>query len=158
MKATDTFEKAIENAMEDRALIDPAFMEAYSDTKKCIKDCVTYILNQVKESGVNGFADSEIFDMAAEYYTTKDIKVGSRTKGQVVINRTVELTEGEKQEAKDKAFEELKNEIKSKARKKPDPKRKAKSEPKTSVEKAGEAQAKAKEKAKPQPPAQPTLF
>lgn len=158
MKASNEFQQAIQSAMEDRALTDSSFMEAYSDEKKNIKDCITYILNQVKESGVNGFADDEIFNIAAEYYTTKDVKVGSRQRGEVVINRTVELTEGEKQEAKDKAFEELKNEIKSKARKKPDPKRKAKSEPKTSVEKAGEAQAKAKEKAKPQPPAQPTLF
>jgi len=158
MKATTEFQQAIESAMDDRALNDPAFMEAYSNSKKSLKDCVTYILNQVKESGVNGFADSEIFDMAAEYYTTKDIKVGKAQKGQVVINRTVELTEGEKQEAKDKAFEELKNEIKSKARKKPTAKKKA--EPKTSVEKAGEAQAKKKAEAKKKadPPPQPTLF
>ena len=153
MKATETFEKAIESAMEDRALNDPAFMEAYSNDKKSLKDCVTYILNQVKQSGVNGFADNEIFDMAAEYFTT-DVKVGSRERGKVVINRTVELTEGEKAEAKEKAFEELKSEIKSKARKKAEPKKKkAAAKPKTEAKK--EAKPKAE---KPTPPPQPTLF
>ena len=152
MKATETFEKAIESAMEDRALNDPAFMEAYSNDKKSLKDCVTYILNQVKQSGVNGFADGEIFDMAAEYFTT-DVKIGSRERGEVVINRTVELTEGEKAEAKEKAFDELKNEIKSKARKKPEAKKKAAAKPKTEAKK--EAKPKAE---KPTPPPQPTLF
>ena len=157
MKGTEAFQKALQNAMEDRALIDPAFMEAYSNEAKNIKDCVKYVLTQVKESGVNGFADQEIFDMAAEYYTTKDVKIGEKVKGQVVINRTVELTEEEKKEAKEKAFNELVSETKRKARSKPDPKKKTKDEPKTSVEKAGEAQAKKKAE-KIQPPAQPTLF
>ena len=154
MKATETFEKAIESAMEDRALNDPAFMEAFSNDKKSMKDCITYIFNQVQKSGISGFADGEIFDMAAEYFTTKDIKVGaSKQRGQVVINRTVELTEGEKAEAKEKAFEELKNEIKSKARKKPTAKKKAAAKPKTEAKKESKPKAE-----KPTPPPQPTLF
>jgi hypothetical protein len=154
MKATDQFKEAIKTFLEGWAMEAEDNLNAYTSKDKKLDDCVTYILNQVKKSGVNGFADQEIFDMAIEYYTTKDINVGNAPKGQVVINRTVELTDAEKAEAKEKAMRELMNETKSKARKKPTPKTKAKNEPKTSVEKLAEK----KPTPKAEPPAQPTLF
>ncbi|MBP9481471.1 MAG: hypothetical protein KBF15_08460, partial [Parabacteroides sp.] len=40
----------------------------YSKPEKNIDDCVTYILNEVKKSGCNGFADDEIYSMAVHYY------------------------------------------------------------------------------------------
>lgn len=166
MEATDGFKEAIKTYIEVWAMTSEEALAAYTDEKKKLDDCVTYILNQVKKSGVNGFADQEIFDMAIEYYTTKDIKVGGAIKnGQVVINRMVELTDKEKEEAKEKATRELISETKAKARKKPTTKKKPPSKAVTSVEKAGKAQAekKAKEAKKegkpPTPPVtEPTLF
>lgn len=152
MKATDTFKESIKSYLEEWAMTDEAALAAYTDKDKKLDDCVTYILNQVKKSGVNGFADQEIFNMAIEYYTTKDIKVGGAIKsGQVVINRTVELTDEEKAKAKEKAMDDLTREIKTKARKKPTPKKKATSKPKTAVKKAEPVK-------KVEPPVQPTLW
>jgi hypothetical protein len=36
--------------------------------KNAIENVVTYILNQVKESGCIGFADEEIYGMALHFY------------------------------------------------------------------------------------------
>lgn len=152
--------------MDDRALIDPQFMAAYSNKEKNIKDCVKYVLNQVQKSGINGFSDQEVFDMAAEYYTTEKPDLGGKTSGRVVINRTVELTDKEKEEAKEKAVREIIAEEKSKARrKKATPAKKThkidpKSKSLTSVEKAALKATKGKEKKKEEPkqPTQQSLF
>ena len=167
MKGTELFQEQIKTFIEEWALESEANLEAHSNKDKNLKDCVTYILNQVNKSGVNGFADQDIFNMAIEYYTTKDIKIGGEVKGRVVINRTVELTEQERQEAKEKAIREIINEEKAKARKKPSSKAKAtphkidpKSKSLTSVEKAALKiqKSKAKEKEAPKQPTQSTLF
>jgi len=149
MKATDQFQEIIKQRLDELAEVDEDFSKAYKAQNKTLKGCVTYILNQVQKSGINGFADAEVYDMARQYYENPEAKEGKEIKAKVVINRTVELTDEEKEKAKQKAFDEIVRETKDKAR------RKKKPEPKTSVEKAGEAQAKAKKK---EPPVEPTLF
>lgn len=158
MKTTDAFKASIQAFLEGWAMEAEPNLEAYTSKDKSINDCSTYILNQVKKSGVHGFADADIFAMAVEYYTTKGIAIGAEApKGSVVVNHTIELTDDEKAKAKEKAMDDLIKETKTKARKKPTTKAKA---PLTSVEKAGKAQAEAKEKAKPkaEPTVHPTLF
>jgi hypothetical protein len=44
------------------------FSVPYSKPEKNIDDFVTYLLNEVKKSGCNGFADDEIYSMAVHYY------------------------------------------------------------------------------------------
>ena len=105
MKTTEPFKKAIENHLQKVAENDPLFAETLKKEKKNINDCVTYIMNQVKASGCNGFADEEIFNMAIHYYDEDDIQVGKPINGQVVVNHHVELTEEDKKTAKEKAFE-----------------------------------------------------
>ena len=46
------------------------FAKSFSNPAKNIDDCVTYILNYVKNSGCNGFTDGEIFGQAIHYYPT----------------------------------------------------------------------------------------
>ena len=76
----------------------------YCKEGKNIDDCITYILNEVKKSGCNGFADDEIFSMALHYYDEDNIDVGNPVSCHVVVNHAVELTEEEKQEARNKAM------------------------------------------------------
>lgn len=90
MKATDSFKTIIQAHLEDVAAKDPLFAETLKKPAKSIDDCITYILNTVKASGKNGFADEEVFNMAIHYYDEDDIKVGSPVKGQVVVNRAIE--------------------------------------------------------------------
>lgn len=99
MKTTDYFKQTIQTYLENRAATDELFAERYADPKKNIDDCTTYILNQVRASGCNGFADEEIYSMALHYYDEPDIEVGKSVNCRVVVNHTIELTEEEKAQA-----------------------------------------------------------
>lgn len=99
MKTTDYFKQTIQTYLENRAATDELFAERYADPKKNIDDCITYILNEVKRSGCNGFADDEIYAMALHYYDEPDIEVGKSVNCRVVVNHTIELTEEEKAQA-----------------------------------------------------------
>ena len=68
---------------------------------------MTYILNTVQKSGCNGFADNEIYGMAVHYYDEESIDIGKEINCRVAVNHTVELTDEDKQEAKEKAMAKL---------------------------------------------------
>lgn len=104
MKATDYFKQTIQNYLELRAESDALFVPRYHNPRKSIDDCITYILNEVRRSGCNGFADDEIYSMALHYYDEEDIDVGKPINCKVVVNHTIELTEEEKQQAHEQAL------------------------------------------------------
>ena len=96
-KATDYFKQTIQNYLRSRAQEDELFAPRYASPKKNIDDCITYILNYVKQSGCNGFADDEIYSLAMHYYDEDDIEIGKPlTNCKVVVNHTIQLTEEEK--------------------------------------------------------------
>lgn len=128
MKATDNFQKAIQAHIDSVAAKDSHFAEKVKNPKKNIKDCVTYILNQVKKSGMNGFEDSEIYGMAMHYYDEENVKVGFPINGQVVVNHHVELTEEEIEKLKAEARKKVIEDEEKRLRK---PKRKVKEETKS---------------------------
>jgi hypothetical protein len=68
MKSTAYFTRTILTYLEQRASVDALFAEAFAKNNKNIDDCCIYILNQVQQSGCNGFHDDEIFGMAVHYY------------------------------------------------------------------------------------------
>lgn len=121
MKATDPFKRTIQAYLEQYATTDELFTEKLQNPKKNIDDCVTYILNQVKKSGCNGFEDDEIFNMATHYYDEDKIEVGKPISGQVVVNHHVVITDEEKQELRDKAISEVLADEKRKLVKKSEP-------------------------------------
>lgn len=104
MKGTKDFKATIQAYLEERAKTDELFAVSYAKAGKNIDDCITYILNEVRRSGCNGFNDDEIYSMALHYYDEDDIKVGSKISCQVVVNHTVELTDEEKAEARKAAI------------------------------------------------------
>ena len=104
MKATDYFKQTIQTYLEQRAESDALFAPLYHNPRKSIDDCITYILNEVRRSGCNGFADDEIYSMALHYYDEEDIDVGKPINCKVVVNHTIELTEEEKQQAHEQAL------------------------------------------------------
>ena len=116
------FADVIKEYLDNYAKDDPVFNERYQNPSKNINECCDYIINQVKASGRNGFADEEIFALARGYYTDeidkKDLHTAHAT---VVVNHTVELTDEEKQKAHDKAVkeyeEQIKKELEAKAKK-----------------------------------------
>ena len=105
MNATRAFKESIQAYLIDMAACDTNFAERFADPQKNINDCVTYILNQVQESGCNGFEDDEIYGMAVHYYQEEDIEVGKSVDYlHVAVNHVVELTDEEKAEARREAM------------------------------------------------------
>lgn len=110
MKGTEHFKKTIAEYLNQRADTDPLFAVNLKKETKNIDDCITYILNQVKASGCNGFSDDEIYSMAVHYYDEDDIKIGEKIECQVAVNHVVELSDEEKEEARQEAINEYKDE------------------------------------------------
>ena len=111
MKGSNHFKNTIKAYLDQRAETDILFSFQYSKPEKSIDDCVTYILNEVKKSGCNGFHDDEIFNMAVHFYDEDTIEIGEpMNNAHVVVNHFVELTEEEKQQARKDAIQQLQNE------------------------------------------------
>ncbi len=125
MKSTTHFKETIKKYLDDRANQDEVFAEKYANENKNLDDCITYILNTVKKSGCNGFADDEIYGMAIHYYDEESIDVGEEVKCRVAVNHIVELSEDDKRAAKEKAMRELVDENKEKLKNKKQAKKQA---------------------------------
>lgn len=110
MKGTDQFEQTIKAYLDKRAEQDEHFAQSYKKPHKSIKECINYILVEVKKSGCNGFADEEIYGMAVHYYDEDDLKNIKPISCKVVVNHAIDLTEQEKQEAREKAIKRLEEE------------------------------------------------
>ena len=115
-KGTQAFNDTIKAYLEERAENDTLFAVKFANPSKSVDDCVTYILNQVQKSGCNGFTDAEVYGMAIHYYEEKEIEVGNPINCKVVVNHTVELTEEEKEEARQEAIAKLRDEQVAKMR------------------------------------------
>ena len=110
-KATDYFKQTIQSYLQRRAQEDELFAPRYANPKKNIDDCITFILNYVKQIGCNGFADDEIYSLAMHYYDEDDIDIGKPlTNCKVVVNHTIVLTEEEKAEARRQAMQKATDE------------------------------------------------
>ncbi|HCS72862.1 PcfK-like family protein [Proteiniphilum propionicum] len=111
MKSTNHFKNTIQAYLEQRAASDPQFEWAYTTKEnKNIDDCITYILNTVKNSGCNGFEDDEIFGMAVHYYDEVNLEIGKSMNAHVVVNHMVQLTEEEKEQARKEAIQKVHDE------------------------------------------------
>ena len=110
MKGTEQFTRTIAEYLNGRAATDPLFAPNLAKPHKNIEDCITYILQQVQQSGCNGFEDDEIYSMATHYYDEDDLEVGSRVSCNVVVNHTIVLTEEEKAEARKQAIQQYQTE------------------------------------------------
>jgi len=86
---------------------DPLFADRFCNPNKKMEDCITFILNQVKNSGLQGFDDSEIYALAVHYYVEENVDPGSPVQCQVVVNHQVQLTDEEIAEQRRRAKEEV---------------------------------------------------
>ena len=100
MKGTEQFKEIIKSYLDQRAKEDELFRAKYEKTSRTIDDVVTFILNEVKNSGCCGFDDSEIYSMAVHAIDEPDLEIGKPLSCNVVVNHHIELTEEEKAEQK----------------------------------------------------------
>jgi hypothetical protein len=123
MKGTEQFKKTIQTYLDERARTDELFAVTYDKPNKNIDDCITFILNQVKNSGCNGFADDEIYSLAVHYYDEETIDVGKPLSCNVVVNHQIVLTDEEKAAARQEAITRYQEEEirKMRERRKPKP-------------------------------------
>lgn len=85
------FQNAILDHLRKVCAQDANFATKFTNPKKKIEDCCTYIINQVRKTGRQGFSDEEIYSMAIHYYQEDNIEVGKRTGDcQVVVNRPLD--------------------------------------------------------------------
>lgn len=122
-KGTNAFTDTIRQYLENKAKSDTLFAIKFANPSKSVENCVTYIINEVRKSGCNGFTDSEIFGKAIHYFEEAEIEVGNPTNCQVVVNHMVELTEEEKEQARQDAIERLRQEEMARMRKATQPKK-----------------------------------
>ena len=122
-KGTRAFNDTIKAYLEERAENDALFAVKFANPSKSVEDCVTYIINQVQKSGCNGFEDAEIYGMAVHYWEENEIEVGKPINCKVVVNHTVELTEEEKEQARQDAINKLRDEEMAKMRRPSQPKK-----------------------------------
>lgn len=116
MKGTQAFQDTIAQYLMARAENDPLVAVRLANPSKTMEQCCAYIIGEVKKSGCNGFADDEIFGMAMHYWEESEIEVGNPINCQVVVNHTVELTEEEKEQARQDAINKLRDEEMAKMR------------------------------------------
>src|SRR5690606_5942690 len=77
---------------------DEELKTALLNDSKSLENCFIYILNTVQKSGINGFADEEIFQMAVDYYKIDNVIIENpNIQSQVVINRIPEVTEEDRE-------------------------------------------------------------
>ena len=98
MKGTEHFKEIIKGYLNQRAKEDELFRAKYETTTRTMDDVVTFILNEVKNSGCCGFSDSEIYSMAVHAIDEPELEIGNPLSCNVVVNHHIELTEEEKTE------------------------------------------------------------
>ena len=104
MKGTEHFKRTIKEYLDGKARTDELFAVSYAKENKNLDDCITFILNQVKARGCCGMTDDEVWSLAIHYYDEDNIDVGKPISCGVVVNHKVELTEGEKAQARKDAL------------------------------------------------------
>ena len=98
MKGTEHFKEIIKGYLDQRAKEDELFRAKYETTTRTMDDVVTFILNEVKNSGCCGFADDEIYSLAVHCIDEPELEIGKPLQCNVVVNHHIELTEAEKAE------------------------------------------------------------
>ena len=122
MNTSNAFQETIKQYLDNKANEDTLFAEKYHNEKKNIVECCSYIITQVQAMKVCGLADDEVYNLAVHYYD-EDVTDVKKVDCRVVVNHVVELTDEEKQQARQDAINELKNQTKAQLTKKPEPKK-----------------------------------
>jgi hypothetical protein len=120
IKGSDAFKEAIIAHLKDQARKDKLFIKTLKKEDKNIDDCLQYIFSHVKASGICGYTEAEIYQLARHYYDEDDIDIGEPvTQGEVISNQQMKLTDEEIAEGRAKAMEQVISDEMSRLKKKP---------------------------------------
>lgn len=106
----NTVKQAIKSYLDNRAKTDELFAVAYTKPNKNINECFDYILGEAKKQGNAVYLPDEVvFGWAVHYYDEDDIKINKLPANtRVSAKASVELTEEDKEKARDLAVQEYK--------------------------------------------------
>ena len=107
MNTSNAFQETIKQYLDNKANEDTLFAEKYHDEKKNIVECCSYIITQVQAMKVCGLTDDEVYNLAVHYYD-EDVTDVKKVDCRVVVNHVVELTDKEKQQARQDAINQIK--------------------------------------------------
>lgn len=90
MNGSEKFKTRIENFLKEKSLTDTTFAPMLEKASKNVENCLKYIIAEVKKTGFCAFDDSEIFDMAVQYYIDDTIGLPPEIKCKVMVNQPQE--------------------------------------------------------------------
>ena len=104
------FKQTIRNYLDNRAKTDELFAVAYAKPNKNIDECFNYILGEAKKQGnAVCLTDDVVFGWAVHYYDEDDIKINPLPNNvKAAAKASVELTEADKEKARELAIEQYK--------------------------------------------------
>lgn len=130
MSKQNTFRKAIQSYLDDRAKNDELFAKSYAKPNKSIDECCAYIIGEAQKQGnAVAMTNDEVFGMAVHYYDEDNIKVNKLpASARATVETKVELTEEEKEIARQVAIRRATEEQYQALKKKPSKAKKEASE------------------------------
>ena len=121
MEQVKSFNNIIADYLNQRATEDPLFAPKFANPKKSVDECCRYILGEARKRGTSVvMSDAEVFGMAVHYYDEENIKIEKVSSGcSISSNQKVELTEEDKNAAREAAIKRLAEEQYRLLKKKP---------------------------------------
>lgn len=101
------FEIAIKEHLDEYAALDPLFVNKLNNPKKSIRECADYIINYVKDKGMQGLPSDDVYSLARHYYDEDEIAAPESAECTIVLNKLIAPTEEEIADLKRKAREEV---------------------------------------------------
>ena len=103
----------IKDYLDERASKDELFAKSYAKTNKNIDECYDYIVGEARKQCKNSdsvcISDDVVYGWAVHYYDEDNIKINKLPANtRVSANASVELTEEDKEKARDLAVKEYK--------------------------------------------------
>ena len=117
----EEFKDIIQKYLQQRSDEDALFAQRFANPKKSIDECCRYILGEARKRGTSVvMSDAEVFGMAVHYYDEENIKIEKVSAGcSISSNQKVELTEEDKNAAREAAIKRLAEEQYRLLKKKP---------------------------------------
>lgn len=125
----EEFKKAIKDFLDNKASCDALFSVTYAKENKSLDECIAYIASEISKMeqvkigngiSVSPVKDEVVFNLAVHYYDEDDLKVEPFPKGSFNVTTSspeIELTEQEKEIARQRAIRRFEQEEIAKAQK-----------------------------------------
>lgn len=125
----NSFEQCIKEYLDKKASEDNLFATTYAKENKSFEECISYIASEISKMeqieigngiSVSPVKDDIVFNLAVHYYDENDLKVKSLPKGSFNVTTSspeIELTEQEKEIARQRAIRRFEQEEIAKAQK-----------------------------------------